>query len=58
MNRGEGGEKVIEKINEIIKYTIRIHEETAKSFAVHSYILEGIYILGFTITEIRDLLIN
>jgi uncharacterized membrane protein len=46
MNTGEGAEEVIEKINGVSENHIENHEETAETFAILSYILGGISLLG------------
>ena len=46
MNTGEGAEEVIEKINVVSENHIENHEETAETFAILSYILGGISLLG------------
>lgn len=46
MSTGERAEDVIEKIDRISKPYIEIHEEKAEIFAVFSYILGGISLLG------------
>ena len=46
MNTGEGAEEVVEKINGVTENCIESHEETAETFAILSYILGGISLLG------------
>lgn len=46
MNTGEGAEEVVEKINGVTENYIESHEETAETFAMLSYILGGISLLG------------
>jgi uncharacterized membrane protein len=46
MNTGEGAEEVVEKINGVTENYIESHEETAETFALLSYILGGISLLG------------
>ena len=46
MNTGEGAEEVVEKINGVTENFIETHEETAETFAILSYILGGISLLG------------
>lgn len=46
MNTGEGAEEVVEKINGVTENVIESHEETAETFAILSYILGGISLLG------------
>lgn len=46
METGEGAEEIVEKINDVSENYIKIHEETAETFAILSYILGGISILG------------
>lgn len=46
MNTGEGAEEVVEKINGVTENFIESHEETAETFAILSYILGGISLLG------------
>ena len=46
MNTGEGAEEVVEKINGVTENYIESHEETAETFAILSYILGGISLLG------------
>lgn len=46
MNTGEGAEEVVEKINGVTESFIKNHEDTAETFAVLSYILGGLSLLG------------
>jgi hypothetical protein len=46
MNTGEGAEEVVENINGDSENFIETHEETADTFALLSYILGGISLLG------------
>jgi uncharacterized membrane protein len=46
MTTGEGAEEVVEKINDVTENYIKSHEETAETFALLSYILGGIALLG------------
>ncbi len=46
MSSGEGAEEVVEKINGVSENYIENHEETAEIFALLSYLLGGISILG------------
>jgi uncharacterized membrane protein len=46
MTTGEGAEEVVEKINGVTENYIKIHEETAETFTILSYILGGISLLG------------
>ncbi len=46
MSTGEGAEEVVEKINGVTENFIESHEETAETFAILSYILGGISLLG------------
>ncbi len=46
MSSGEGAEEVVENISEVSENFIKIHEETAETFALLSYILGGLSILG------------
>lgn len=46
MNTGEGAEEVVEKINGVTENFIESHEETAETFAILSYIVGGISLLG------------
>lgn len=46
MSTGEGAEEVVEKISGVSENYIENHEETAEVFAVLSYFLGGISILG------------
>lgn len=46
MTTGEGAEEVVEKINGVTENYIKSHEETAETFALLSYILGGISLLG------------
>ena len=46
MTTGEGAEEIAEKINGVSENFIKSHEETAETFAVLSYILGGISLLG------------
>jgi uncharacterized membrane protein len=46
MTTGEGAEEIVEKINGVTENYIKSHEETAETFALLSYILGGISLLG------------
>lgn len=46
MNTGEGAEEVVEKIAGISETYLETHEETAETFALLSYILGGLSLLG------------
>jgi uncharacterized membrane protein len=46
MNTGESAEEVVENINGVAENFIESHEKAAETFAVFSYILGGISILG------------
>jgi uncharacterized membrane protein len=46
MNTGEGAEDVVEKISGVTENFIKNHEETAETFALLSYILGGLSLLG------------
>ena len=46
MNTGEGAEAVVENINGVSENFIESHEEAAETFAILSYILGGISLLG------------
>lgn len=46
MNTGEGAEEVVENISGVTEDFIENHEEAAETFAVLSYILGGISLLG------------
>lgn len=46
MNTGEDAEEVVEKIAGISENYIETHEETAETFALLSYILGGLSLLG------------
>lgn len=46
MNTGEGAEEVVEKINGVAENFIGSHEEIAEIFAILSYFLGGISLLG------------
>lgn len=46
MATGEGAEEIVEKINGISESYIKTHEEIAETFALLSYILGGISLLG------------
>ena len=46
MTTGEGAEEVVEKISGVTETHIESHEETAETFAVLSYMLGGISLLG------------
>ncbi len=46
MTTGEGAEEVVEKISGVTENYIKSHEETAETFAILSYILGGISLLG------------
>ncbi|MES2519704.1 MAG: hypothetical protein V4585_16425 [Bacteroidota bacterium] len=45
MTTGEGAEEIVEKINGVTENYIGNHEETAETFALFSYILEGTSLL-------------
>lgn len=46
MTTGEGAEEIVEKINGVTENYIESHEETAETFALLSYILGSISLLG------------
>lgn len=46
MTTGEGAEHIAEKINGVTENYIENHEETAETFALLSYILGGISLIG------------
>ena len=46
MSTGEGAEEIVEKISGVTENYIENHEETAETFALLSYILGGISLLG------------
>ncbi len=46
MTTGEGAEEFVEKINGVSKNYIKTHEEVAETFAILSYILGSISLLG------------
>lgn len=46
MSSGEGAEEIVEKISGVTENYIENHEETAETFALLSYILGGISLLG------------
>jgi uncharacterized membrane protein len=46
MNTGEGAEDVVEKINGVTENYIESHEELAERFAILTYILGGLSLLG------------
>jgi len=46
MTTGEGAEEIVEKINGVSESYIKTHEEIAETFALLSYILGGISLLG------------
>ena len=46
MTTGEGAEEVAEKINGVTESYIKTHEELAETFALLSYVLGGISIIG------------
>ncbi|MBK7232952.1 MAG: hypothetical protein IPH93_12000 [Saprospiraceae bacterium] len=46
MSTGEGAEEVAEKISGVAENYIESHEKTAETFAILSYILAGISLLG------------
>ena len=46
MSTGEGAEKIVENISGVTKSYIQTHEETAETFALLSYILGGISLVG------------
>lgn len=47
MSTGEGAEEVVENISGITENYIEYHEETAEQFALLSYILGGMSLMGF-----------
>jgi uncharacterized membrane protein len=47
MTSGEGAEEVVEQINGVGEQYIKTHEEAAELFAILSYILGGLSIVGF-----------
>lgn len=46
MTTGEGAEEIVENISGITESYIKTHEETAETFALLSYILGGISLIG------------
>lgn len=46
MATGEGAEEIVEKINGVTENYIETHEEAAETFAVLSYMLGGLSLLG------------
>lgn len=46
MSTGEEAEEIVEKISSVTENDIETHEETAKTFALLSFILGGISLLG------------
>jgi uncharacterized membrane protein len=50
MNTGEDAEDVVEKINGVTENYIERHEEIAEKFAMLSYILGGISLLGLWVS--------
>lgn len=46
MSTGEGAEEVVEKISGVTENHIETHEESAETFAILSYLLGGISLLG------------
>ncbi len=46
MTSGEGAEEVVEKINGVTENYLENHEETAETFAILSYILGAVSLLG------------
>lgn len=46
MSTGEGAEEVVENISGVTENYIESHEETAETFALLSYILGGVSLLG------------
>ncbi len=46
MTTGEGAEEVVEKISGVTENYIESHKETAETFAILSYILGGLSLLG------------
>jgi len=46
MNTGEGAEEIVEKIKGVTDNYIESHEESAESFAILSYLLGGLSVLG------------
>lgn len=53
MSTGEGAEDIVEKIRGVNKDYIETHEEEAETFAVLSYILGGVSLLGFWVSVKR-----
>ena len=47
MSTGEGAEEIVEKISGIDERFIKVHEEAAEVFAILTYILGGISLIGF-----------
>lgn len=50
MTTGEGAEEVVEKLNGVTENYIEQHEESAETFAILSYILGGISLLGLWVS--------
>ena len=46
MSTGEGAEEIVEKIKEVSEDFIKNHEESAEIFALLSYVLGGLSVLG------------
>lgn len=46
MSTGEGAEEVVEKISGVTENYIETHEESAETFAILSYVLGGISLIG------------
>jgi hypothetical protein len=46
MNTGEGAEEVVENLSGVTENYIKSHEETAETFALLSYILGGLSLIG------------
>ena len=46
MTTGEGAEEIVENISGVSESYIKTHEETAETFALLSYILGGISLIG------------
>jgi uncharacterized membrane protein len=54
MTTGEGAEEVVERISGDAEQYIEIHEETAETFAILSYILGGISLLGLWVSFMQN----
>lgn len=58
MATGEGAEEIVEKINDVSKNFIKNHEENAETFALLSYVLGGISVIGLWASFKRKTFLN